>query len=86
MNLWISRKAKTKVRWIKQQQLNSIDREVVSNGRVFWARFRDPDQKHWASAIGMFSWVRASCDDVIVLTKREPKFVIGYTWFQDGGL
>ena len=33
-----------------------------------------------------FSRVRLRCDDVIVLTKHGPKFVIGYAWFQDGGL
>ena len=44
------------------------------------ARFRDPDQKHvWTSVIGWaFSRVWLCCDDVIFLTKRQPKFVIGW--------
>ena len=46
-------------------------------GRVFATVY---NQKHvWASVIGqVFLRVRLRCDDVIVLTKREPKFVIGY--------
>ena len=38
------------------------------------------------SLVKYFSWISLCSDGVIVLTKREPKSVIGYTWFQDGGL
>ena len=39
------------------------------------------------SVVGLlFSRVRSSCDDGIVLSKRQAKFVVGYAWLQDGGL
>ena len=56
-------------------------RHLFNLGRVFATVTRNMFELR--SLVKRF---RLCCDDVIVLTKREPKFVIGYAWFQDGGL